>query len=358
MRFSIYLNPQTRGGHEDVGNIQTVTRQAVTATEAGFDGIALTEHHFSDYNTYGNPFMVASHLISRVPSETMFTIACAVPPLHNPMHLAQQANLLDILTKGNVIVGLAPGGSPLEYAGIGRDPAIRQQELFGTIDIVEAVMRKQPEDPAYEWATAVEHGTVHTRLMPTSYTGTGVKFARATQSEEGAAWTGRKGWYLLTARDTLDVVAPRLAVYRDALGESGLGDADIRHRLDWSLVQKQVYIADSKEAALAEIRPRLEELAESQARAFGHVGNVKAADELKSVVGVALSNQDEFIEKALIIGNPDEVTEELLRYQAAGVGHMALVFNWGYMTPQISGRSLQLFIDDVLPRVRAAATTA
>src|SRR5882757_4315649 len=89
MRFSIYLNPQTRGPQEDVAIIETTIEQAVRATTAGVQGVALTEHHFSGYNTYGNNFMLAANLISQVPAGTTFLIAVAGPPLHNPMRLAQ-----------------------------------------------------------------------------------------------------------------------------------------------------------------------------------------------------------------------------------------------------------------------------
>ena len=42
MRFSIYLNPQTRGPEEDVPIIDATVEQAVRATRAGVQGIALT----------------------------------------------------------------------------------------------------------------------------------------------------------------------------------------------------------------------------------------------------------------------------------------------------------------------------
>src|SRR6478735_4525372 len=105
MHFSIYLNPQTRGGHEDVEIIQTITRQTLQAIEAGFAGVTLTEHHFSNYNTYGDPFLLASYLAPQLPEGTVFALSCAVPPLWNPMRLAQNINILDILTKGSAIVG-------------------------------------------------------------------------------------------------------------------------------------------------------------------------------------------------------------------------------------------------------------
>jgi alkanesulfonate monooxygenase SsuD/methylene tetrahydromethanopterin reductase-like flavin-dependent oxidoreductase (luciferase family) len=137
MRFSIYLNPQTRGPEEDASIIETTIEQAVRATTAGVQGVALTEHHFSGYNTYGNNFMLASHLCALTPRETTFLMAVAVPTLHNPMRLAQSATLLDILTRGNVIVGFAAGGSPVEYAGLGRDPSVRHEQMFHNLEVME-----------------------------------------------------------------------------------------------------------------------------------------------------------------------------------------------------------------------------
>lgn len=350
MRFSIYLNPQTNGAHEDVDIIQTVSRQAVEATEAGFAGVTLTEHHFSNYNTYGNPFQFASYLYPQVPAGTMFLLSCAVPPLWNPMRLAQSINLLDILTEGNAITGFAAGGSPLEYSGVGRNPATRQVENAKTIEIVEQVLAKRPEDAPLEWATEVEQGVVHTRMMPGPYAAEGPKFARATQSNQGAEDTGRKGWYLFTGREVPEAFAERFHAYEAGLNESGLSQAEIEHRLDWSFVQKQVYIAETNEQALADIHPVLDRLAENQKRAFTPVSGVEGASSMQTVLRVAATDHDAFIREALIIGDPETVAEEIRKYEAAGVRHLSLVFNWGFMDAATTDRSLRLFIDDVLPQ--------
>src|SRR5882762_1431976 len=151
MRFSIYLNPQTRGPEEDVPIIDTTVEQAVRATRAGVHGVALTEHHFSGYNTYGNNFMLAAHLAPQVPPETRFLLAVAVPPLHNPLRLAQSCNLLDILTRGNLIVGFAAGGSPVEYAGLGREPAVRHEQMLHNLGVMEQALDKKAGDPPLEW---------------------------------------------------------------------------------------------------------------------------------------------------------------------------------------------------------------
>lgn len=357
MRFSLYLNAQTRGPHEDVGIIQTLIRQAREATEAGFAGVTLTEHHFSGYNTYGDNFMLAAHLIPQLRDDVTFSLAVAVPPLHNPLRLAQRVNLLDVLTKGRAIIGFAPGGSPVEYAGLGRDPSTRHAQMFRNLEVMETALRKQLDEPAYQWETEFERGTLHTRIMPGSYNGGLPRFARGAQSDEGAVWTGRKGWYLFTAREVPEVIGARLAAYEGALRQSGLGEDTVQEHLDWSLVQKQIYVAESNEQAQREIRERLTLMAENQRRSFALVDDLRDAQHLKSVVGVSPNDPDEFIKRALILGDPETVAEQIRGYASAGVRHLSLLFNYGFMTPDVSDRSLRLFLDHVLPRFDAGEPT-
>jgi len=350
MRFSIYLNPQTLGPEQDVEVIETTVAQAVTAVEAGVQGIALTEHHFSGYNTYGNNFMLAAHLSPRVPVGTKFLLAVAVPPLHNPMRLAQSCNLLDILTEGNLIVGFAAGGSPVEYAGLGREPAVRHEQMLHNLDVMERALDKKPEDPPYEWSTAFEHGSLRTRIMPTAYHATRPRFARATQNDEGVIWTARKGWYLFTARETVEGIRARLKLYRDTLAAAGFSEPFIEERLDWTLVQKQVIIRDTDAEALAFARARMTQMGEHQRKNFAMTGDIKDSKHLKSVVGVSTQNPDEFLERAMIAGSPDTVAAQIESYAAAGARHMSLLFNFGFMTAAESGLSLGLFLEKVLPR--------
>ena len=147
MRFTIYTNPQTQGPEGDLDQIDLSIEQAIRATEAGFDGIALTEHHASGYNTFGDNVMMAAHLAPQVRKGVRFVLAILVPPLHHPMRLAQQCNLIDLLTRGNVIIGMGAGGSPLEYHSIGRDPKRRHDHMMEVLDVLERLLAFKPGDP-------------------------------------------------------------------------------------------------------------------------------------------------------------------------------------------------------------------
>ena len=73
------------------------------------------------------------------------------------------------------------------------------------------------------------------------------------------------------------------------------------------------------------------------------------------VVGVSPQNPDEFLQKAMIVGSPASIVEQVEAFASSGVQHMSLLFNFGFMTPEQSGLSLDLFIDEVLPRFAAVA---
>ncbi len=66
LRFSIYPDPQTSGPEKDYDHFKLSVEQALRVTEAGFDGIALTEHHVSGYNTFSDNIMMAAYLAPQI----------------------------------------------------------------------------------------------------------------------------------------------------------------------------------------------------------------------------------------------------------------------------------------------------
>lgn len=357
MRFSLYLNAQTRGPQEDVGIIDALLAQAHSAVDAGFDGLCLTEHHFSGYNTYGNNFMFGAYLAASLAERAKIIMTVAVPPLHNPLRLAQSITLLDILTRGNTIIGFGPGGSPVEYQGMGREPRDRYALMFENLEVVEAALAKRMEDPPLQWKTSHDSGELRTRIMPSGFNRERPPFGRATQSDDGTVWTAERGWHLFTAREDVDGIAARFSLYRQALAEAGHAAEVVEDLLDWSLVQKQVHIADTDEQAVAETRERLGLMAENQRRSFQMTAGMDQAKAmaLKSVVGVSPQNPDEFLQHAMIVGSPDTVAREIRRYaEVAGVRHMALLMNYGFMDRATADRNVQRFVAEVLPQVRDA----
>jgi alkanesulfonate monooxygenase SsuD/methylene tetrahydromethanopterin reductase-like flavin-dependent oxidoreductase (luciferase family) len=356
MRFTIYCNPQTRGPEEDVEQIDLTIEQALRVVEAGFDGIALTEHHASGYNTFGDNMMMAAHLAPQVRKGVRFLLAIVVPQLHHPMRLAQQCNLLDVMCRGDVIIGMGAGGSPLEFYALGRDPRNRHPEMMEVIEVVERALAFRPGDAPYQWSTAYDRGLLSTRVMPTSYLPR-PRFARAAQNDQGVVWTAERGWYLMTARAPLDEIAHRFELYRSELAKTDLDQATQRDLIDWSSLARQVVIDETDAKAEAQARRIIDRLAEGVRRSWSAPtpDGGEAPTFTKAHLGISAEDPDAFLKGAMLVGSPETITRKLEEVVAAGIPHIKLCFNYGYMTRQEADRQLDLFLGEIYPRFKHKA---
>ena len=75
--------------------------QIVQAEELGFKSCWLTEHHFTGYNTYSDPIILAS-AISQIAPSLNIGFSVNVVPFHHPVRFATQMNLLDQLIKKRI----------------------------------------------------------------------------------------------------------------------------------------------------------------------------------------------------------------------------------------------------------------
>ena len=348
MRFSIYLNAQSPGPEYDLDVIDAITAEAVLADRSGFAGVCLTEHHFTGYNTYGNPFTFGAYLAPQL-TNAHVVLSVAVPALWHPMNFAEAVNTLDLLTRGRCVIGVGTGGSPQEYKGLGRDPARRGALMEEVIDIALAAMAKDEDGPELPYETPHAKGVLTRRIMPGSFTKPHPRLARASLSDEGIVTAASRGWALMTAREAVPETARKMKLYHTTLEAAGHDEATLAYCREWSMVQKMVYVGETDEQAMADVEEPLDYLARQSAKSFNG-GTSESAGFKNSIVGVSAVDRAGFLNKAMIVGAPDTVAKAIAEYQAAGVDHMTLVFIYGQLNPALAAASLHRFIDEVMPR--------
>ena len=85
----------------------------------GFDSIWATEHYGSAYSMQPNPLQYLAYWAGRTSRVDVGT-AVSVAPWWNPVRLAHEISMLDILLKGRRLhLGIGRGISPHEYASLG-----------------------------------------------------------------------------------------------------------------------------------------------------------------------------------------------------------------------------------------------
>src|SRR5205085_2268017 len=119
----------------------------------------------------------------------------------------------------------------------------------------------------------------------------------------------------------------------------------------WSCFQKMLYVADTDEQARADLEAPL-----AQIRRIGRQGY--PADQLQNgkpdARGVSPDDPDAYLRGAAIYGSPETVACEIARYADNGLPTLACWFQFGCMQPELTRRSIQRFVDEVMPRFRVS----
>ncbi|MGH7341596.1 MAG: LLM class flavin-dependent oxidoreductase, partial [Candidatus Rokuibacteriota bacterium] len=128
MRFGTYYFLQAPPSipHPDV--VRREIEQMVWTEELGFDSIWLTEHHFIDYGLSVSPTVLAAAAAMRT-RRVRIGLAAAILPFHDPVRLAEELAIVDILSEGRLDVGVGRGNRPVEFEGY-RVPQIENRERF------------------------------------------------------------------------------------------------------------------------------------------------------------------------------------------------------------------------------------
>ncbi|MCH7643003.1 MAG: LLM class flavin-dependent oxidoreductase [Chloroflexi bacterium] len=112
------------------------------AEELGFDSVWLPEHHFATPGLLGNPLMLAAAVSQRT-SRIKIGIAATVLPFQHPLRIAEDAALVDVLSKGRLMLGVGRGWQVPEFETFQVDQT-KSRAMF--LESVEIIRRAWTED--------------------------------------------------------------------------------------------------------------------------------------------------------------------------------------------------------------------
>ncbi len=101
------------------------------AEPLGFDSLWSLEHHFTGYSMIPNPVQFLTYYASRTRTIRLGT-AVIVLPWHDPVRIAEEIALLDVMAGGRTIFGFGRGAGSVEYDGL-RVPMEESRDRFAEI---------------------------------------------------------------------------------------------------------------------------------------------------------------------------------------------------------------------------------
>lgn len=117
--------------------------QVAWAEERGFRTVTLSEHHGTADGYLPSALVFAAAIAART-ERIKIRIAAVVAALHDPLRLAEDAAVVDQLSRGRLELVVANGYVPDEFAMFDRDLADRVPAVVETIETLQAAWTGQP----------------------------------------------------------------------------------------------------------------------------------------------------------------------------------------------------------------------
>src|SRR5277367_2717179 len=142
MKVGMALNMLCQDGRSDASVVGEHLAMGDLAEPLGFDSLFALEHHFTGYAMSPAPTQLLSYYAGRTKRIALGT-SVIVLPWHDPIRVAEQIALLDILCGGRCLFGFGRGAASVEYAGF-RIPMEEARPRF--IECAEIIQRALTQD--------------------------------------------------------------------------------------------------------------------------------------------------------------------------------------------------------------------
>ncbi|MEV4376305.1 LLM class flavin-dependent oxidoreductase [Streptosporangium sp. NPDC049644] len=217
MKFGVMNLFPAEGDGDDAQVLRDTIEEIQIADELGFDSCWLAEHHFSRYGILGNPLMLGTAIAERTRNITIGT-AVVVVPLHDPLRIAEDAALLDILSGGRLVLGIGRGYQPNEFRGFGKDRNANKELYAEIVDILKLAWTQ--ENWSYE-GKHFQYGDMN--IFPKPVTPGGPPILHGTSSPETFRQRGLAGDHIIVSSSftPMQRIKDNYDSYREALVEGG-----------------------------------------------------------------------------------------------------------------------------------------
>ena len=118
MDLTLFINNEHPADDDLTARFNDHIEQVRIARQAGYDGIAIGNHLSFGSTAWFPPLETLMRLAAEADGMSLAT-CMLVLPLYHPLHVIEQASLLDIVTGGKLILGVAPGWTEDEFKAMG-----------------------------------------------------------------------------------------------------------------------------------------------------------------------------------------------------------------------------------------------
>ena len=327
--------------------------ELIYSEELGFDGVCVNEHHQNAYGLMPSPNLMAAILARQTSRVKIAVVGNALPLYDPPTRVAEEFAMIDNISGGRLIAGFVVGGGP-EYYSFSINPAHAREKFQEAHDIIiKAWTEPGPQ----------EYIGKHYRLRFLN------TWPRPVQKPHPEVWIPGVG-----SLETMEFVAKHRYAYM-GIPYFHISVFDRQFRLFREACEKEGYTYDPKQAGwlvptyVAETDEQAREQYEEhfwyfvkrllpgisiQPPGYTTLRSMENIAKGAGTFAMSLNTWDEVEEGVYaVVGSPQTVYEKLeANISKLGTGNLLGLFQLGTLPADLTKRSMELFAQEVMPRLR------
>jgi alkanesulfonate monooxygenase SsuD/methylene tetrahydromethanopterin reductase-like flavin-dependent oxidoreductase (luciferase family) len=353
MKVGISLNMLTKEGRTDASVVGEHLALGDLAEPLGFDSLFALEHHFTGYSMSPDPTQLLSYYAGRTRRIALGT-AVIVLPWHDPVRVAEEIALLDILSNGRCVFGFGRGAASVEYAGF---RVAMEEARARFVEAAKIVVRALTHD-VFDWDGEF-FKIPPTSIRPRPISHPERRFYASSVSPESAEIMARLGFGLLVIMQN---EWPKAAQDIERFREITVG---VGHTARPPIISTNVSVAESRgeahERAVQYLARKFDSIDRHYKFSDGHLAGVKGYEFYGGMAKTYSKMQDaayrqkatEFYVKIQVVGTPDDCLQQIAELQRlTGLEHLVIEFGYGGMPHEEAQLNMRLFAERVLPMLQ------
>ena len=350
MKFGHFLYHTNLDPNRDTEAIEEALAEARLAEDLGYDAVWFSEHHFTGEVVYGDP-MVFATAVAMQTKRVLLGFAVLETALHHPVRVAIQTALLDNLSHGRVLVGVARGSSfnAFEYRGFGTSVETAMDQIEEVEDLLVKAWTTEPvEHNGRFWQVSFP------AVRPRPYQKPHPRLFRACISAQSVANMAKQGRLVLFRTRSAEQALEHINLDRDNMLSAGFDELAVERNLDQCWMWRDAYVAETDDQALEEFMPGFEQYEAMlyEVRKQWNPPDQPVAPRPLSRLRESYGGSPNPETSEVLVGSPQRVKDRIAELRDAGVRNILLTHRGGVVPAEKGKNSMRLLAEKVFPYFR------
>jgi len=302
---------------------QQVLNQGILADKLGYDSFFVAEHHFHEYGAVPNPAIFLTALAQHT-KQIKLGPAISILTFHNPLTVAENYAMLDVLSNGRLILGVGSGYLKHEFEGYYISPESKRERFDENLFVLKQALSGNTINFKGKFAS---YNNVQTNVQVTQAQ---VPLYVAILRPEAAYYVGKQGHNIIcvpyASVNDFSEIKTLYNDFKTGFAESGQKNPS-------ALFAFHCHVAETD----AQARENAEQAFNLYVRTRLYAKQQTYNDVMQS--GIHL------------FGSVETVADKIVELHSMGLNHLMLLKNFGMLKPELVESSMKLFIEKVKPLV-------